>query len=98
MQIDGAVMELLRAYAPTLQLQEETEARAQQVVEVVDGECRERVRVEGRGRAAAQTGDELLLEETLPDLVQHSHLTRRANQVGELVEQPRAHGMESPDP
>src|ERR1700693_5427916 len=91
-------MEALRRDAAALELEQEPQARAQQVVQVLDGQSGERVRVKRGRAAAAQAGDELLLKQALPRLVEHAKLTRRADEVRELVEQPRARAVEGADP
>src|SRR6266508_844612 len=98
MQIRRTLPEALRINAPALQLEEKAQARPQQVVEIVDRQGAEGVRVEWRGFPAAKSCDELLLEKLLARLVEDAHLARRADQVRELVEQPRADAVKGPDP
>ncbi len=97
-QLDRAVVEVLGADAAALELEEKAKSGAQEVVEVVHRQRRERIRVERRRRAAAQPREQLLLEQALTRLVEHTHLARRADQVGELIEQPRADAVKGPDP
>src|SRR4029077_7418139 len=83
---------------PSLQLEQEAQSRPEKIVEVVDAQTGERVRVE-RGRlAAAQARHQTLLEEALSSLVQHTQLARRPHQVGEFVEQARADAVKRPYP
>src|SRR5258708_5144678 len=51
-----------------------------------------------RGGAAAQPGHQLLLEQPLARLVEDAQLAWRAHEIGELVEEARAHAVERPDP
>src|SRR5712671_1246682 len=97
-QLERALMKELRCDAATFELEQESQAGAQQLVEVLDRERGEGVWVERRRRPAAQARDELLFEEALPGLVEDFHLARRADQVGELVEQPGAGAVERADP
>ena len=86
-QLDGALVEALGGDAPALELEEEAQPGAKQVVEVVDAERRERIGVEWSGLATAQSCDQPLLEQPLARLVEHPELARRTDEVRELVEQ-----------
>ena len=97
-QVERAVAESIGVDAAALQLEQEPQARAQQVVEVFDSQSAERVWVEWRGGAAAQPRHQLLLEQPLPGLVEDPQLARRANQVRELVQQAGADAVEGADP
>src|SRR5229473_5139054 len=94
MKLQGAVAESTGSDASALELEEEAQPRPQQVVQVFHRECRERVRVERRGGAAAQAGEQVLLEQALSCFIEHAQLARRSDQVGELVKQPRAGAVE----
>src|SRR5438094_246072 len=85
-QVERSVTEAFGIDAATLQLEQEPEAGSQEVVQVVDRQCAERVGVERCCGAAAQSRHELLLEQALPGLVQDTHLARSTDEVGELVE------------
>src|SRR5205823_2634093 len=98
LQLQGALPESLRADAAALELEQKAEPGAEQVVEVVDRQRSEGVGVEGRGRTAAQPGDELLLKQLLPGLVEDAHFAWRTDHVGELVEKPSADAVKSSDP
>src|SRR3984893_8235028 len=97
-QLEGAFVEALRGDAPSLELEEEAQPGAEQVVEVVDAERRERIGVERGGLAAAQARDQSLLEKPLARLVQHPKRARHPNEVRELVEQAGADAVERADP
>src|SRR6267143_5006736 len=97
-ELERPLVEELRGDAAAFQLEQEPQAGAQQLVEVFDRKRRERVRIEWRGRAAAEARDELLLEPALTRLVEDFHLARRADQVGELIEQTGARAVERADP
>ena len=97
-QVGRTLPEPLGADAAALELEQEAQPRAQQVVEVVHRQGRERVRVEWCRGTAAQTGDQFLLEQLLPGLVEDAHLAGRADQVGKLVQKARAHAVKRSDP
>ena len=97
-QVERAMAESIGVDAAALQLEQEPQARAQQVVEVFDSQGAERVWVEWGGGAAAQPRHQLLLEQPLPGLVEDPQLARRANQVRELVQQAGADAVEGADP
>ncbi len=90
--------EARRRYAAALQLEQEPQPGAEELVEVVDAESREGVRIERGGFAAAQARHQPLFEQALPGLVKHPELAGRSDQVSELVEKARADAVESPDP
>src|SRR3981189_2812314 len=98
MQLECAFPESLRRDTPTLQLQQESQSRTQEVVQILDRQRYERIGVQGSSGTAAQAGDESLLKQTLPCLVQHAQLTRSSDQVGELVKKAGADAMERADP
>src|SRR5437879_2684332 len=98
MQFESTLLEALGVDAAAFELEQEAEARSQEVVQVVDGQGGERVGVERRRRAAAQPRHQLLLEEPLPGLIEDTHLAWRADQVRELVEETRADAVKGPDP
>src|SRR6476646_2803823 len=89
---------MVRRDAAALELEQKPQAGPQKIVEVLNGQRGERVWVERRRRATAKSRDELLLEKALACLVEHSLLARRADQVGELVEQARARAVKCADP
>src|SRR2546425_649727 len=86
-QLESALVESLRRDAPALQLEKEAEPGTQEVVEVVDAQPCERVRIEGCSLTASQARHQPLLEKPLSSLVEHAQLSRRPDKVGELVEQ-----------
>src|SRR5260370_23855991 len=89
-QLQSTLLEPLGSDAATLELEQEAKAGSQQVVEVLDGQRDERVGIEGRGGSAPHSRHEPLLEEALACLIQDARLAGRADQIGELIEQPRA--------
>src|SRR4029077_2155269 len=95
---ESAFVEARRRDAAALELEEEAQPGAEQLIEVVDAQGREGVWVQRRGFAAAQPRHQTLLEQPLPGLVEHLELAGRPDQVGELIEKPRAYAVESPDP
>src|SRR5467141_3000151 len=97
-QLEGTLVKALGGDAPAFELEEEAQPGAEEVVEVVDAQRRERIGVERGGFAAAQARNQPLLEELLARLVQHPELARRANEVRELVEQAGAYAVERADP
>src|SRR4029077_1695944 len=92
------VVEVFGADAAAFELEKKAKSGPQEIVQVVHRQRRERVRVERRRCAAAQLGEELLLEQALARLVEDAHLARRADEVGELIEQPSADAVKGPDP
>src|SRR5436190_22563151 len=98
MQLGCARAKVVGVDASALQLEEKSQTRPQQVVEVVDRERAEGVGVERGGGAAAQLRHHLLLEQLLTRFVEDSHLTRGADEVCEFVEQARADAVKGPDP
>ena len=97
-KLGGSLVKPFRVDAAALQLQQESQAGAQQVVQVFDRKRGVRVGIEGRGGAAAQPCHQLLLEQPLAGLIEHSQLARRADEIGELVEEARADAVKGPDP
>ena len=97
-QLGRALLELVGPDASTLELEHEAQAGPQQAIKVLDSERGERIRVERCCRAAAQPCDQPRLEQALASVVQNAKLARCADQVGELVEQPRAGAVEGADP
>ena len=97
-QLEGPVAKFLWTCSAALQLEQEAESGAQQVVEVVDRKRGERVGVKRRGRPAAKSRHQLLLEQPLACFVQHAQLARLADEVGELIEQARANAVKGADP
>src|SRR5207253_10781056 len=85
-EVERSVTEAFGIDAATLQLEQEPEAGSQEVVQVVDRQCAERVGVERCCGAAAQSRQERVLEQALPGLLQDTHLARSTDDVGELVE------------
>ena len=98
MHLERALAKAFGADASALELEQEPQARPQQVVEVVDGQGAERVGIEGRRGAAAQPRHELLLEQPLPRLVEDAQLARRPDQICELVQKPCANAVKGSDP
>src|SRR5438309_8586117 len=97
-KLEGTLGKALGGDARAFDLEEEAQPGAEEVVEVVDAQRRERIGVERGGFAAAQARDQPLLEELLARLIQHPELTRRANEVRELIEQAGAYAVERADP
>ena len=98
MQLQRPLVKSLGRDASALELEQEPQSGSQQLVQVLDSERRERVRIERGGGAAAQAREELLLEQALPGFIEHPQLARGADEVGELVEQPGARTVERADP
>src|SRR6266851_7192071 len=97
-ELESALSKALRGYAPALELEQKAQPGAQEVVEVVDAQTREGVRVEGCSFPGAQARHQPLLEQPLPSLIEHAKLAWRPDQVGELVEEAGADAVECPDP
>ena len=97
-QLCGTGPKTIGVDAPTLELEEKSQTRPQQIVQVVDRKRAEGVRIERGGDAASQLRHQLLLEQLLSSLVENPHLARGADQVRELVEQAGADAVKGPDP
>src|SRR5712692_1172138 len=97
-QLEGAFVEAHGRDASAFELEQESQPRAEEVVQVVDAQSREGVGIEWGGLAAAQARHQPLLEQSLPGLVEHLELAGRPDQVSELVEKARADAVEGSDP